>query len=306
MSYSGMPFGLDPRHTFFLCLGVGSALILLALALKIRLRRHLRALRRPAGPIDPDKLVLLVGHGEKIIESGIGGVFISMDKFFRDMGFSVMVAPNPRRFDAILQAGAPIIIGIDCRLGAKAMRKLDVICRACFGVRGSVVFFYNASHPEKLSPPPSLPQATYLGESFSSMQVLELISYAISVESHAPRPAQSGREACSLEGKNVGHALQEIFQFLELGRRTGMLSVEDGKPAGIISFEQGLITFAQTRLNEGMEAVMEILAVTGGTFHFFENKRVMQSNCRLSPQEALMQWACRVDEDGKAMPRSLI
>ena len=104
----------------------------------------------------------------------------------------------------------------------------------------------------------------------------------------------------------MGHALQEILQFLEVGRRTGMLSVEDGKPAGVISFELGVITFAQTRLNEGIEAVMEILSVTGGTFHFFENKRVMQSNCRLPAQEALMQWACRVDEDGKAVPRSLI
>ncbi len=301
-----MPFGLDARFTFFICLIAGCALILIAIILKFRLRRHLRAVRRPDAPVDPDKLVVLVGHGEKIIESGIAGVFISLDKFFRDIGFSVIIAPDLRRFDAILQAGVPIIIGIDCRLGPKAMRKLDSLCRACFGVRGSVVFFYNAAHPEKLSPPPSLPQATFLGESFASLQVLELISYAISVEMNAPRPAGTGREACSLEGQNVGHALQEIFQFLELGRRTGMLSVEDGKPAGVISFEQGVIAFAQTRLNEGTEAVMEILSVTGGTFHFFENKRVMQSNCRISAQEALMQWACRVDEDGQAVPRSLI
>ena len=51
---------------------------------------------------------------------------------------------------------------------------------------------------------------------------------------------------------------------------------------------------------------MEILSVTGGTFHFFDNKRVMQSNCSLSPQEALMHWACREDENGKAVPRSLL
>ncbi|MDB5048921.1 MAG: Response regulator [Fibrobacteres bacterium] len=306
MSYSGMPFGLDARSTFFVCLALGIGLIVLAIGLKIRLRNRMRIPRRPGPIIDRDKLVVLVCQGEKIIESGIAGVFISLDKFFRDIGFSVVVASNLRRFDEVLQEGVPVIIGIDCRLGPKAMRKIDTLCRACFGVRGSVVFFYNAAHPEKLSPPPSLPQATYLGESFAGIQVLELISYAISVEANAPRPAETGREPCSLEGKNVGHALPEIFQFLEMGRRTGMLSVEDGNPAGVISFEQGAITFAQTRLNEGMEAVMEILAVTGGTFHFFENKRVMQSNCRLSAQEALMQWACRVDEDGNAVPRSLI
>lgn len=301
-----MPFGLDPRATFFACLFPGFALILLAAALKMRLRKRRLAARRREAPVDRGKLVVLLGQGEKIIESGIAGVFISLEKFFRDIGFSVIVTPDLRRFDQILQDGVPIIIGIDCRLGPRGLRRVDALCRACFGVRASVVFFYNAAHPESLTPPPSLPQATFLGQSFASIQVLELVSYAISVEANAPRPADTGREPCSLEGKNVGHALPEILQFLEVGRRTGMLSVEDGNPAGIISFEQGLITFAQTRLNEGMEAVMEILAVSGGTFHFFENKRVMQSNCRLSAQEALMQWACRVDESGKAMPSSLI
>jgi hypothetical protein len=301
-----MPFGLDARLTFIVCLCLGICLIFIAIALKMQLRKRMRAARRPEGTINRDKLVVLLGHGEKIIESGIHGVFISLEKFFRDMGFSVVVTPDLRRFDGILQEGAPVIIGIDCRLGQKAMRKVDALCKACFGVRASVVFFYNAPHPERLTPPPSLPQATYLGESFTSMHVLELVSYAISVDTHAPRPAATGREPCDLEGKNAGNALAEILQFLEVGLRTGMLSVEDGMPAGIISFEQGKITFAQTRLNEGMEAVMEILSVTGGTFHFFENKRVMQSNCRLSAQEALMHWACRVDEDGKAMPRSII
>src|SRR6267142_4647590 len=99
MSYYGMPFGLDPRFTFFVCLGVGFGLILLAIALKIRLRGYLRASRRPEAPIDRDKLVVLLGQGEKIIESGIAGVFISLEKFFRDIGFSVIIAPDPHRFD---------------------------------------------------------------------------------------------------------------------------------------------------------------------------------------------------------------
>ena len=220
--------------------------------------------------------------------------------------FSVVVTGDLRRFDRILEQGAPVIIGIDCALGPRTLRKIDSLCHACFGVRASVAFFYNAANPKSLKPPANLPQATYLGENFTSLQVLELVSYAISVEANAPRPSGTLREQSTLEGRNIGNALPEIFQFLEVGRRTGLLSVEDDKPAGIISFEQGAITFAQTRLNEGFEAVMEILAVTGGTFHFFDHKRVMQTNCRMTPQEALMHWACRVDEDGKAVPRSLL
>jgi hypothetical protein len=200
-----MPYGLDARSTFFFCLGLGLALILLAGAMKLKLRRT-HGTRRTPDPIPLDKLVVLLGPGEKIIESGIAGVFISLEKFFRDTGFSVIVTPSLSRFDSILQSGAPVIIGIDCRMGAKAIRKIDAMCRACFGMRASVVFFYNAVRPDKLSPPPSLPQATYLGESFGSIHVLELISYAISVETNSPRPRPAGDPAIPGSGAANRHA----------------------------------------------------------------------------------------------------
>lgn len=296
-----MPFGLDPRLTFYACLILGMALILLAAALKLRQRR-MRSVRARGDGLPREKRVILLGRGEKIIESGIAGVFVSMDKFFRDIGFEVEGTDDLRRFEGLLRQGAPVILGIDWRLGPKALRKIDAVCGACFGLRAAVVFFYNAAKPGTLKAPSSLPQATFLGENFAGLHLLEIISYAISVEDRSPRPSGTLREGSTLEGKNVGHALPEILQFLEAGRRTGLLSVEDGKPAGIISFEQGAITFAQTRLNEGLEAIMEILSVSGGTFHFFDHKRVLQGNCRIMPQDALLQWACRLDENGQAHP----
>ena len=297
-----MPFGWDPRFTFQICLVAGLLLIFLAGLLKLRQVRA-RSRRASAEFREAGKLVVLLGRGEKIIESGIPGVFISLDKLLRDIGFHVLVTSDPRRFNRLLKHGAPVILGIDWRLGPKALRQIDGACRDCFAMRSAIVFFYNAENPETLKPPPGLPQANFLGESFAGLHVLEIISYAISLEDHAPRPADSMPEGSTLAGKNVGHALAEILQFLEAGHRSGLLSVEDGLPAGILSFEQGIITFAQTRLNEGLEAVMEILSVGGGSFHFFEHKRVMQSNCRIRPQEALLQWACRLDENGKALPR---
>jgi hypothetical protein len=296
-----MPFGLEPRSTFYACLILGMSLIFAAIALKLHQRRK-RVARAQAEIPASEKSVVLLGQGEKIIESGIPGVFVSLDKFLRDIGFQVVATADLRRFEGILRQGAPVILGIDCRLGPRALRRIDAACRNCFEMRAAVVFFYNAARPDTLKPPASLPQATYLGENFAGLHVLEIISYAISLDAHAPRPAAALREGSTLEGKNIGHALPEILQFLEAGSRTGLLSVEDGKPAGIIGFERGSITFAQTRLAEGLEAVMEILSVTGGTFHFFDHKRVLQSNCRIMPQEALLQWACRIDENGQVQP----
>jgi hypothetical protein len=297
-----MPFGLEPRFTFQVCLVVGIALIILAAILKLRLRLARSERERAAPPVAREKLVVLLGRGEKIIESGIPGVFVSLEKFLADIGFHVVATSDLRRFARILETGAPVIVGIDWRLGPKVLRKIDAACGKCFGMRGSVVFFFNAGESGNLKSFANLPHASFLGERFAGLHVLEIISHAISLESHAPRPAAALREGSTLEGKNVGHAVPEIFQLLEAGRRTGLLSVEDGKPAGIVGFEHGNITFAQTRLNEGLEAVMEILSVGGGTFHFFEHKRVRQSNCDLRPQDALLQWTCRLDENGQAMP----
>lgn len=299
-----MPFGWDPRATFQVCLGAGLVLMLLAAALRVRLLR-LRAVQDEKDARTRDKLVLLLGRGEKIIESGIPGVFISLDKFFRDLGFCVVATSDLGRMDRILRRGPPVILGIDWSLGPKAMRRVDALCAPVFGLRTAIVFFYNAANPESLKPPASLPQAAFLGENFAGLHVLEIVSYAISLHERSPRPEKPMHDGVTFEGKNVGHALPEVLQLLESGRRTGLLSVEDGVPAGIIGLDHGEIAFAQTRLNQGLEAVIEILSVTGGTYHFFEHKRILQSNCRLRPQDALLQWACRLDENGKTAPRPL-
>jgi hypothetical protein len=296
-----MPFGLDARLVFFLCLLAGIALMLLALYLKLRLRRRVRDAQLRAEAVGREKRVVLLASGEKIIESGIHGVFISLEKFFLDMGFSVIRTRSPKRLRRLFAQGAPVILAIDCRLGSRVLRKADAACADCPGLRTSVAFFYNAAHPESLKPPLGLPHASFLGQFFTSLHVLELVSYAISLDATAPRPEGTGREPCALEGKITAHALAEILQFLEVGRRTGMLSVEDGRPAGIIGFESGVITFAQTRSREGFEAVLEILSQASGTFHFFGDKRVRQSNCNLSSQEVMMHWAHRLDETWNAV-----
>ncbi len=111
--------------------------------------------------------------------------------------------------------------------------------------------------------------------------------------------ADPTEQHCLLEGKVAGNGLSEILQFLESGRRTGMLSVENGHPAGVINFTDGMITFAQTKFYEGPDAVLEILSLPAGSFQFFGDKRIRQVNCRLSAFEILLQSAHRLDETGK-------
>ena len=104
---------------------------------------------------------------------------------------------------------------------------------------------------------------------------------------------------CSLEGRIAAGGLSDILQFLEVGRRSGMLSIEDGPPAGVLNFANGIITFAQTRTAEGADAVLEILSLSQGGFRFYLDKRIDQCNCRLSAFDVSLRWAHRHDETVK-------
>lgn len=114
-------------------------------------------------------------------------------------------------------------------------------------------------------------------------------------------PAGAGVKArnCVLEGTITRDSLAEILQFLEIGRRTGLLSLEDPQPAGLIAFEDGDIILARTRTLEGPDAVFEILALDAGTFRFYADKPAGQGNLRISATQILLQWARKVDESGE-------
>jgi hypothetical protein len=108
----------------------------------------------------------------------------------------------------------------------------------------------------------------------------------------------------TLEGEITHHGLAEIFQFLEVGNKSGLLSVEDQKPVGLVQFENGNITFAQTYFQAGYEAVLEILSREGGWFRFYSEKETLVENCRLAVTPVLMHWAKRVDEFGCAQGKN--
>ena len=118
------------------------------------------------------------------------------------------------------------------------------------------------------------------------------------------RSAETGEaavptEPCSLEGRIASGGLCDILQFLEVGQRTGTLSIEDGPPAGVLQFANGIITFAQTPGAWGIAAVLEMLSLDRGAFRFYGDKRMDQSNCRLSAFEVALRWAHRQDETVK-------
>lgn len=255
-----------------------------------------------ADPGRRDRVVCVVARHDKVIQSPIAGVYINLGKCFEDLGFMVQRASSLAELELQLRQGLPGVMGVDCRLGPRVLRDVARLAPRYPGLRECVFLFYNAERPERLSPPAALPHAHFLGLAFASQQVMEILAPAFDFRD-AGEEAESG---AVLEGKVSENSLPEILQFLEIGRRTGLLSLETDHPAGAINFHEGDIVSAQTHRHEGVEAVFEILSLSAGKFRFFPGRVAVRGATRLSATEVLLRWAQRMDETGEMVARGSI
>lgn len=252
---------------------------------------------------DRERLVCLVARHDKVIQSPISGVYITLGKCFQDIGFNVQRATSLAALEDLLKTGVPGVLGVDCRLGPRTLREIARLARLYPAMRNSVFLFYNAERPEALHPPAVLPHAHFLGLAFASQQVMEILAPAFEFEPIASESGEKKDTGAIFEGTLSENSLPEILQFLEIGRRTGLLSLEDEQPAGVINFEEGDITSAQTHRHEGVDAVFEILSLNRGKFRFFPGKVTGQTENRISATQVLLHWAQRVDETGEMVAR---
>lgn len=313
--------------------GLGALLLLIGLWAVLRLLRPAHAEEAPAissRPADPthtgslssasgsrERVACLVARFDKVIQSPIAGVYINLGKCFEDLGFQLQRAGNLTELEFQLREGVPAVMCVDCRLGPRTLREVARLANRFPGLRECVFLFYNADRPETLAPPAVLPHAHFLGLAFASQQVMEVLAPAFEfeeVEDVEDRVDAAGQKAGTasrveketgavFEGKVSENSLPEILQFLEVGRRTGLLSLETEHPAGVINFQEGDIVSAQTHTQEGVEAVYEILSLSRGKFRFFPGRVLGRSGMRLSATEVLLHWAQRQDETGEMVTR---
>jgi hypothetical protein len=69
--------------------------------------------------------------------------------------------------------------------------------------------------------------------------------------------------------------LLDAIQFLEIGRREGILHVYSGRRKGYLTFLKGQVVDAFYRNETGREAIFQMLELTEGDF-YFEPKTVSQ------------------------------
>lgn len=69
--------------------------------------------------------------------------------------------------------------------------------------------------------------------------------------------------------------LLDAIQFLEIGRRVGILHIFSGRRKGYLTFTKGQVVDAFYRNNTGREAIFQMLELQEGDF-YFEPKVIMQ------------------------------
>lgn len=103
-----------------------------------------------------------------------------------------------------------------------------------------------------------------------------------------------------LKGTIFEYSLYDIFQLLELNRKTGFLYIEnsDNRVCGTIFFKNGIITFAQLGKLIGIEAILKILNLYTGHYEFVANSLSMYSNCEnIIPAEIMLHIIKIKDEE---------
>ncbi len=253
-------------------------------------------------PQERERLVCLLAGYEKVIQSPIIGVFISLEKCFEDLGFIHHSTTSLEDLISILKDGIPGVLCVDSKINPDILRDITRLVYQFPGLRKSVFIFYNAEGADAKSPPAVLPNIHFLGSVFASQQVMEILAPSFNFETVSG--SETGKDSGAIfEGMVSENALAEILQFLEVGRRTGLLSLETDQPAGVINFEDGEITFAQTHSHEGVEAVFEILSLNQGKFQFFPGTALGAAQPRLCATQVMLLWAQRVDETGEMSAR---
>jgi hypothetical protein len=157
------------------------------------------------------------------------------------------------------------------------------------------VLFYNTPEQRRAAGSQRLPNAEYLGSRFTDRDIVTLLTPLVTTGDR-PHEIRKSVQSSALEGDIADGSLSEVFQFAEIGRKTGCLLLENRKPFGLVFFRDGMIVYAATQKAAAKDAVIEMLNLQEGTFRFVADKEPTTTNCQLPTLAVLMEWTKELDE----------
>jgi hypothetical protein len=193
---------------------------------------------------------------------------------------------------------------IDWRFDRTVISTLEGILNSTSRADSTIVIVYNVPDPSSMQPSTVLSKMVFLGYSFSDRDLLKIVTPLMQSDENS-QSLSKATQFCALEGEMADGNIQEVLQYIEVGKKTGCLLIETGKPFCLIFFNAGRIIYAATSSNlTGKDALFSVLNLREGKFSFLLNKKPKSPNTNLSTIEVLMSWTKEIDETTKSRLRS--
>ncbi|MGD9200043.1 MAG: DUF4388 domain-containing protein [Chitinispirillia bacterium] len=242
------------------------------------------------------KKVLIVSNKETLVTRHLTNTTTVMEKCFKETGFEVQTAKDTIVASKLIFQYLPDAIVVDWQLGDKTQTELENILSSKSITSNIFVLFYNIPDLSKIKRSKIIRNTHYLAHSFNDRDLFNIITPLI-ITGEKKQAITKSVETSALQGNVEDSRVSEVFQFVEIGKKTGCLLVEDRKPSGIVYFKDGIIIYAKTKNNRGQKAVFEILSFDRGQFVFVLDKKPKAPNCSIPTLGILMEWTRINDEN---------
>jgi hypothetical protein len=240
------------------------------------------------------KCLLITNNRKQINYSGLTNKAISLSNHLKICGFKIIVSKNLDQINDLLLFNLPEVICVDWQLESDIQMQFYKILNQQMLSADFILIFYNVPDTAKTTIGYYEDRTFYLHTEFAISDLNKILSI-IRKRSRVSKQTDDKANP-QLEGKIVGDSLTEIFQLMDINKKTGCLIVEDDNPVGTIFFEDGFVTYAISNTQVAEQAVFDILALQTGRFHFIPGKKPLSRQMQASVVGLLMAQAQSTDE----------
>ena len=242
--------------------------------------------------------IVIIAKKETQVQRLLTNNITSLEKCFSEIGFEVKKAQDSDTAKKLIYHYLPDAIVVDWHIGKNTSVVMEHILTSKSHTNNIFVLFYNLADTDNVQKSKAIPNSHYLGISFTDRELFKVITPLI-ITGEKKHTIRKSIEESALQGDIADCNLSEVFQFIEIGTKTGCLLIEDNEPCGIIYFNNGIISYAASKHHTGKKAVFNILNLESGQFYFIHGRKPKSSNCTIDSRSILFEWAKVTDETSR-------
>jgi hypothetical protein len=273
-----------------------TAVLILSVLLAIRMIRHSRTIRY--------NCLLIAKKSKKIKYSKLYNKNVCLNNYLKNHGFRVRKVNDIDKKGVASLFCLPDLICVDWQFGINIQDEVYNLLKEGMCTSNFILIFYNIPAVSEIKKNSYYDDRTFFFDTLFTVSDMSKILSVFLSDSHTSQLTDQTKSC--LEGKISGDTLSEIFQMMDMGKKTGCLLVEDQHPVGMLFFEDGTITYAITSTQITQQAVFEILSTRHGRFKFLPGKKPVKKQMQLNTLAVLMEKAQIIDESAPATSGELV